>query len=88
MEKWGSPGNNKCSHIIKKKIGTKVYNKESLSSISGKEIGLRAFTESRQGQECGMCASKLDILLELPRDSGLHLINEFVVGYRRRNGAV
>ena len=80
----GVPGNSKCSHIIKKKIGTKVFNKGSLSSISEKEIGLKAFSESRQGQEGGLWASKCESLLESHRDSGLQLIHEFVVDYRRR----
>lgn len=70
-----------------KKIVTKVFN-ESLSSSLGKEIGLKAFMESRQGQDCVVCASEFEILLEPPRDSGRHLIKEFLVGYRIWNGAV
>lgn len=47
MENWGVPGNNEYSHIIKKKIGTMLFNKEeSFSSISGKKIGLKASMES------------------------------------------
>lgn len=47
MENWGHPGNNEYSHIIKKKIGTKVFNKEIVSSISGNKIGLKVSMENR-----------------------------------------
>lgn len=51
--------------IIKTKVGAKVFNEEeSLSSISGKEIGLKAYMEGRQGQNCMVCSSKFEILLE------------------------
>lgn len=51
IETWRGPRNNEYSHVIKKKIGTKVFNKkESLSSSSGKEIGLKSSTERDKGK--------------------------------------
>lgn len=61
MGTWGAPGNNREGHVTKKKVGAKVFNEEEfLSSISGKEIGLKASMESRQEQDwCALQNLKL-----------------------------
>lgn len=80
-----TPGNNKDSHIVKKRIGVEASNKEEpLSRTSGKDIGLKACRESKQGQECVVCSSKFGILLQPHRNSGRYLTNEFEVGYGRK----
>lgn len=78
---WGAPGNNRNNRdglIIKQKVGAEVFNEEeSLFSISGKEIVLKASMEGRQLQDCVVYSSKFEILLEKHRNSGRCFTNEF-----------